>query len=152
MQAEEILDLGAGNQHRDAVGKSNNHRPRNKFHRRAHAGGAQHDQDGARHDGAHVQPVDAVHRDDPGHDHDECARGSADLSFRSAQGGDQEAGHDCAVNARLRRQPGGDGKRHSERQCHQANGDAGDDVLQKLVQSVFAKADDGLGQPPVVQL
>ena len=87
-----------------------NDRPRNKFHRRAHAGGAQHDQDGARHDGAHVQSVDAMHRHDPGYDDHERARGSADLGFRSAQGGDQKAGHDRAVNARLRREPGGDGE------------------------------------------
>ena len=38
MQSEEIFDLRAGNQHRNAVGESNHHRPRNELHRRAQAG------------------------------------------------------------------------------------------------------------------
>ena len=127
MQAEEIFDLRAGNQHRDAVGKADHHRPRNELHRRAHAGCAQHDQDGARHDGAHVQAVNAMHRDDPRNHDDEGAGGPANLSFRSAQRGDQKASDHRAVNAGLRRQSRCDGESHSERQCHQADGDSGND-------------------------
>ena len=152
MQAEEILDLGAGDQHRDAVGKSDHHRPRNKLHRRAHAGCAQNDEYRSRHDGAHVQAVDAVHGDDPGdHDHERAGR-TANLSLRSAQSGDQKAGDDGAVNAGLRRQSGGDGEGHGQRQGHQADGDSGDDVVQKFVEAVVAQAENGLGQPAVVQL
>ncbi len=132
MQAEEIFDLGAGDQHRDAVGKPDDHRPRNKLHRRAHAGRAQHDEYGARHHRAHVQAVDAVHGDDPGDHDDERAGGPANLSLRSAQGGDQKAGDDGAVDAGLRRQSGGDGEGHGQRQGHQADGDSGDDVLQEI--------------------
>ena len=106
----------------------------------------------AGHHRAHEQAVDAVHGDDPGHDDHERAGGSADLSLRSAQRGDQKARDDGAVDAGLRREAGGDGERHGQRQGHQTDGDAGDNVLQKLAQRVFAEADDGLGQPPVIQL
>ena len=52
MQAEEILDLRAGNQYGDAVGKANDHRPRNKLHRGSHAGCARTYEYGAGHHGA----------------------------------------------------------------------------------------------------
>ena len=136
MQAEEIFDLGAGNQHGDAVGKADDHRPRNKLHRGAHAGCAQNDEHDARHHGAHEQSVDAVDGDDPGDHDDERAGGSADLSLRSAQCGDQKAGDDGAVDARLRRQSGGDGESHGQRQGHQSNGDSGDDIFQKFAEAV----------------
>ena len=152
LQAEEILDLRAGDQHRDAVGKTDHHRARNKLHRRAHAGCAQHNEDGARHHGAHVQPVNAMHGDDPGDHDDESAGGSANLSLRSAQCRDQKAGDHRAVDAGLRRQSRCDGKGHGQRQGHQPDRDSGDDVFQKLVQTVVAQTDDGLGQPTVVQL
>ena len=46
---------------------------------------------------------------------------------RAAERGDQEAGDDGAVDAGLRREAGGDGERHRERQRDEADGDAGDD-------------------------
>ena len=152
VQAEEIFDLRAGNQHRDAVGKTDHDRPRNKLHRGAHAGRAQNDEDGARHDGAHVKPVNAMHGDDPRNYDDESAGGSANLSLRSAECGDQKAGDHRAVNAGLRRESRCDGEGHGQRQGHQADRDSSDDIFQKLVQTVFAQADNGLGQPAVVQL
>ena len=82
MQSEEILDLGAGDQHRDAVGKPDHHRPGNKLHRRAHAGRAQHDEYRARHYRTHVQAIDAVRSDDSSDHDDKRAGRTADLSFR----------------------------------------------------------------------
>ena len=152
LQAKEIFDLGAGDQHRDAIGKTDHNRARNKFHRGAHAGGAQHNEDGARHDGAHVQAVNAMHGDDPRDHDDESAGGSANLSLRSAQRGDQKAGDHGAVDAGLGRESRCDGKGHGQRQSHQPDRDSCDDVFQKLVQTVVTETNDGLGQPTVVQL
>ena len=87
----------------------------------------QHQQD-AGHHRAHEQAVDAVLGDDAGDDHDERAGRPADLEARAAERRDQEAGDDRAVDARLRRQAGGDGERHRQRQRDQADGDAGDQV------------------------
>ena len=64
LQPEEIFDLRAGDDDRDAVGESNDHRPRNELHRRAQAGDAQDHQHHARHQRAHEQAVDPVLRDD----------------------------------------------------------------------------------------
>ena len=152
MQAEEIFDLRAGNQHCDAVGKADDHRPRNKLHRGAHAGCAQNYKYGAGHHGAHVKSVNAMDGDDPGNYDDESAGGPANLGLRSAQCGDQKAGDHRAVDARLRRESGCNGESHGQRQGHQPDRDPGDDIFQKFAEAVFAQADDRLGQPPVVQL
>ena len=152
LQAEKIFDLGTGDQHRDAIGKTDYNRTRNELHRGAHAGCAQNDEDGTRHDGAHVQSVDAMHGDNPGnHDH-EGAGGSANLGFRSAERRDQKAGDYGAVDAGLRRESGSNRESHGQRQCDQTDRDSSDDVFQKLAQTVFAEADNRLGQPTVVQL
>ena len=152
VQAEKIFDLGARDQDRDAVGKSDYDRARNKLHRCAHTGCAQDDEYRARHDRTHVQAVDAVYGDDAGDDDDKCTCRPADLSLRSAQSGDQEPGHDGAIDAGLRCQPGSDRERHGQRQCHQADRDPGNHVMQKFVEAIVAQAQDGLGKPAVVQL
>jgi hypothetical protein len=152
VQAEEILDLRAGNQHRNAVGKTDDDGPRNELYRGAHSGCAQNDEDSARHHGAHVQTVNAVHGDDPRYHDDKRAGGTTNLCFRSAECRNQKASDHCAVNAGLRRQSGCYGKGHGQRQGDQANRDSSDHVFQKLVRTVFAQADNGLGQPAVVQL
>ena len=115
-EAEEILDLRAGDDHRDAVRESHNHRARNVFHRGAEPGDAQNDEQHARHQRAHEQAVQAVPRHDAVDDHDERARGAADLRRRSAQRGNQEPRHDGAIQSRLRRNARSDRKRHRQRQ------------------------------------
>jgi hypothetical protein len=101
---------------------------------------------------AHEQAVDTVYGDDSrDYDHERTG-GAANLGFRSAQGGDQKASDDSAVDARLRCESGGDGERHGQRQRHQADGNSGDDVVQEFVPVIVPQAEDGLGQPAVVQL
>ena len=97
-EAKEILDLRAGDKHRDAVRESNDNRSRNVLHRGAQPVDPQYDQQHARHQRAHEQAVQPVLRDDPVDDHDERARGSADLRGRSAQRGDQKPGDNRAIN------------------------------------------------------
>ena len=113
VEAKEVLGLSAGDQDGDAVSEPDHHRPGNKLHRSAHPGCAQDDEDCTRHQRAHIQAVDAMNRDDPGnYDHESAGR-AADLSLRSAQRGDEKAGHDRAIDSRLRRQSGSDGESHS---------------------------------------
>jgi len=76
--------------------------------------------------------------------------GPPDLGLRSTQRGDQKARHDRAVDSRLRRESGSDGKRHRQGQGHQADGDPGNQVVGKFVQGVTAQAKDGLRKPAVV--
>jgi hypothetical protein len=85
VQAEEILDLRTGDQDRDAVGKSDHDRPRNKLAGRAHAGRPQGHQYHSRHHGAHEQAIDAVHGDNTRYHHYKRARRTSDLRFRSTQ-------------------------------------------------------------------
>jgi hypothetical protein len=57
LEAEEVLDLRAGDEHRDAVGEADDDRPRQVLDGGAHAAGAQHDQHHAGHHRAHEQAV-----------------------------------------------------------------------------------------------
>ena len=79
MQSEEIFDLGAGDQDRNAVGESDDDRARDKFHRRAQPGNAHDHKQNAGHHGAHEQSVDAMNGNDACDHDDKCARRSADL-------------------------------------------------------------------------
>jgi hypothetical protein len=90
LQAEEIFHLRAGDQNGDAVGEADHDGARNELDGGAHAGDAHDHQQNSGHHGAHEKSVDAMKRDDAGHDDDEGAGGSADLSFGAAQQRDQE--------------------------------------------------------------
>ncbi len=91
------------------------------------------DEKDSSHHRAHEQAVDAVSGDDAGDYDYEGAGRSADLGLRSAERGDQKAGDDGAVDSGLRREAGGDGEGHGQRQRHQAYGDSGNQIEQKFV-------------------
>ena len=97
LRPKKVLDLRGSDQHRDAVGEPDGHRPRNELDRRAQPGDAHDHQQNARHDGHHGQARHAEPGDDSGHDDDERARRTADLRARSAQRGDQEVRRTTAV-------------------------------------------------------
>ena len=103
LQAEEVLDLGAGDQHGDAVRETDDDRTRNELDHRAHAGDAESDEQNAGDERAHEQPVDAILGDDAGDHDDERAGRPADLAARATKHRDEEAGDDRAVQARLGR-------------------------------------------------
>ena len=104
MNSKEVFDLCAGDEDGDAIGKSDDNRSRNELDGSAEAGCAHDDQEYPRHYRAHEQAVDAVDGDDArDYDHEGAGR-TANLHFRSAQGGDQETGDDGTVDACLRRQ------------------------------------------------
>jgi hypothetical protein len=125
-EAEEIFHLRAGDEDGNAVGKADDDGTRNVLYRGAHAGQAHDDENDAGHHRAHEQAVDAVRGDDAGDDDHEGSGGAADLGGRSAERGDQKAGHYGAIDSGLRREAGGDGEGHGERQSDQAYGDSGD--------------------------
>src|SRR5579872_911252 len=110
--AEEVLDLRAGDQHRDAVGETQYDRAGNEVDQGSQAGGPQNYEQDSRHQRAHKQAVQAVSRHDAVDDHDERPRWTSNLSGGPAQKRDQEAGYNRAVKSRLRRDSRGDGKRH----------------------------------------
>ena len=138
-QAEEIADLRAGNEDRDAVGETDDDRTRNEAHGRSQAGRAQHDEHHAGHQRADEQPLDPVARDDAGDDDDEGARRTANLQARAAQERDDAAGHDGRIDAGLRGQSRRDGEGQRQGQRDEAHRDAGRDV------------GDGLGAVVVMQ-
>ena len=76
-QAEEILDLRAGNQDRDAVGEADHNRPRNVFDGLPQSGDPQQHQHEPRHEGAHIQSIDPIFGNDVIHDDDKSAVGPA---------------------------------------------------------------------------
>src|SRR5947209_6235523 len=79
LEAEEILDLRAGDEHRDAVGEAHNYRPGQEFDGRPEPGEAEQDQHDSGHERADIEPVDAVPGDDAEDDDDERPGRPADL-------------------------------------------------------------------------
>lgn len=126
-------------------------RARNKFDAGPEPGCAHDHEQNSSHDRAHEKAVDSADGDDAGNDYDERAGGSADLRFRAAEGGDEESGDDGAVDAGLRREAGGDGKRHGQRKCDEADRDSGDQVQQEFVAIAVAQAEDRLRKPIVTE-
>ena len=78
-QTKEILDLGAGDDDRNAVRETNDDRTRYELDRRSQTCHAQEQKDHPSHQGAHEQPVNPVFRDNAKNHDDECARRTADL-------------------------------------------------------------------------
>ena len=142
-QSEEILDLRGGDQHRDAVGESDDDRARNEAHRRAEAGESHRDEQDARHQRDQREAAHSEARHNAGDDDDKCAGGPADLGARAAQRGNQEAGNHRGVEAGLRGYARGDAERHGQRQGHQPDSDAGEQIVQKRLR-VIASAKPGL--------
>jgi hypothetical protein len=122
-EAEKIFDLAENDEHRDAVGETDDERARKEFDQVTHAHCAHRDQHAARHDGADEQVGVTVLRDDAVHDDDERARRPADLHTRTAQERDDEAGDDGGEDARFRFRTGCDREGDSEWQSDHADRD-----------------------------
>ena len=83
------------------------------------------------------QPVDAVGRDDAGHDGCEGGGGAGDLHARAAEEGDQESCDNCGVEPLLGTDARCDCQRDGERQRHDGDYDARHDVAGKLLFELF---------------
>ena len=71
-------------------------------------------------------------RHDSGNHDDECAGGPADLRLGAAQQRTSKTRDDRAIDSGLRREARRNRKGHRQRQCHQADGDTGDEITQNL--------------------
>jgi hypothetical protein len=92
-----------------------------------------HEQHEAGHEGRDREPLDPVLLHDAVDDHDERARGPADLYSRTAQGGNQEPGDDRGDQAAFGRHAAGNGERDGERQGDNANDHARRQVVRELL-------------------
>ena len=146
-EAEEVLDLGAGDEDGDAVGEAHDAGARDELDCGAEPGDAQQNEQHAGHEGAEQEAVFAVAGQDAEDDDDKCAGGAADLAARTAQRGDGEAGDDRSVEAGLRRCAGRNGEGHGQGKRDQADGDAGDHVGGEFLRAVITQAEDGLRNP-----
>src|ERR1700722_10810607 len=79
-EAEEVLDLGAGDKDRDAVGKAHDDRAGDELDGRAQAGDAKQNEYDAGYEGADQQAILAVALQDAKDDDDKGASGAADLA------------------------------------------------------------------------
>ena len=138
LQAEEVLELRAGDEERDAVGEADDDRARDEPDRRCRARWPR---------STSITPAIIVHMnrpstpcfgDDAGDDDDERAGRPADLGARSAERRDRKPVTMRAVDAGLGRQPGRDGERHRQRQRDEADGDARDQVADEGARSCSA--------------
>ncbi len=147
VQAEEILDLGAGNQDRDAVGESHHDRTRDELYRCSQTRRAQDDQHHPGHHRADQQPIEAIARQDAKDDDDKRPSRPADLIPRSAQSGDCEPRDNCGIQAGFRWRSSGDGKGHCQRQRHQAHCDSRKKIGAELLRRVVTQREDGFRRP-----
>ena len=131
LQAEEIFDLRGRDQQRNAVGKSDDDGAGDELDRVSQTRESEHQQDHARHHRDHQQSVESMFGDDARHDDDESAGGSADLNPRTAQRRNDEPADDCGVDPGLWRDARSDAERHRQRECHQADREARDEIGQK---------------------
>ena len=145
LQAEEVADLAREDDQRDAGREPDGHGIGDELDRAAHAHEPEDDEDDSGHQRGDEQPVHPVALHHAGDDHDERARGAADLHPRAPQGGDQEAGDDGGVQAALGGQTTGDRERDGERQRHDADDDAGCEVRRELRAGVALERRDELG-------
>jgi hypothetical protein len=140
---EEIFHLSGEDDHCDARREASDDRIRNEFDQRAHARQAEQNEDEAGDDRADHQAFVAELRDDAEDDHDEGAGRSADLHAAAAECGDEEAGDDRGVKPALRRHARGDRERERQRQCHDADNNAREQITQELLASdSFANTND----------
>ncbi len=132
LQAEEILDLGEENDHRDAVGEADDHGDRNETDELPHAGDAHGEQEDAGENGGAHQVGVTVNGDDAIDDGDEGAGRATDLHARSAEERNDEAGDDGSPDACSGRNAGGDREGHGERQGEHADRDSRGQILAEL--------------------
>ena len=132
LEAEEILDLREKDDHRDAVGETDDHRNRDEADHAAEAEGPHGDEYHPGQHGGDEQVGDAVVDHDGVDDRDEGAGRAADLNPRATQQGDQEAGDNGRPDAGGGRHPRGDSEGHGQRQGEHPDGNACARVMGEL--------------------
>ena len=129
---QKILQLRQDDQHRDAVGKADDDRHRNEAHQIAKPSQSHREQQYAGTHRRDQQVGETVLRDDSVNDHHEGAGRPADLHTRATERGDQKSRDDRGEKSLLGFRSAGDTERHGKRQCNDADGHAGRQILDEL--------------------
>ncbi len=145
-EAEEVLDLGGGDQHGDAVGETDDDHAGNEADGGAEASESHDEENDSGHDGDHGKAGHAEAGDDAGNDDDKGAGGPTDLGARAAEGGDEEPGDHGRIEAGLRRDSGGDAEGHGKRQSDKTHRDSGEQVVEEHLARVGAQGQNRLGE------
>jgi hypothetical protein len=136
LETEKVRQLQRGDHHADARGEAEHDGVRYELDQRAHPRQAQRHQDDPRHDGGEQQAPQPVLLDDRQQDHHEGRCRSGYIESRAAGQGDDRPGDDRGVEPVLGRDAGGDGERHGQGNGHDADGQAGENVLAKIRRTV----------------
>ena len=147
LQSEEVLDLRGEDGERDARGEAHHDGIRDELDDGAQTKHAQQDEKEAGHDGGDEEARKAELRHDTINNDDECTRRPTDLDTAAPQRRDDHARHDGGEDAghrpdgvlHITSRRGGNGKGDGQRQRHDADHNAGDEVGGKLPAVVASK-------------
>ena len=138
LQAEEILELQAGDDHRDAGGEAGGHRIGDELDQLAHPRQPHtHQHDPGHETGGH-QSAEAIFFGDGMQDHDEGGGWAGHAEAGAAGQSDQHSGDNGGIKTVLRRHPTADGQRHRQRHRDDADGDARQQVGLQLGEVIAA--------------
>ena len=136
LQAEQVAHLRERDQYRNAVGEANDHTHWHVTHQGAQPEQTEQEKQHTGAGGGDQQVGHAVALDDAVDDHDEGAGRSADLHRGTSQRRDDEASDDGGPQTGFGLEPAGNGKRHGQRQRHDAHRDARTHVAHQFVPGV----------------
>jgi hypothetical protein len=131
-QTEEVLPLPGPDDDGDARSETRDDGIGNELDDRPETRDAEEQQDHAGQQRRDLQPVDAVPGSNARQDDDERAGRTCNLQPTAPEHGNSQAGDDGRVEALLGFGPRSDRKRHRQRQRHDADDHAGNDVAQPV--------------------
>ena len=126
--SKNILDLAGKDDDADTGGEPHRNRIGNELDVGAEPHQAGGDQQHARHQSREDDAVNPVTLDRQRNQHDERAGGTADLKPAATEQRDKESAYDGGGQAAIRRDAGGDGDGHRQRQRHDRHRESSDDV------------------------
>ena len=138
MQTQKILDLRNPDQHRNPIGKTDNHRHRNEFNQNSHAKKTHCPQHETRHKRGQQQPADTIALDNSIHNHDKRTRRPANLHARAAEQRNQKTRNNRRENTSFGLQPRRNRKRHCQRQSHDRHGRTGAQIFDQSLGVITA--------------
>ena len=132
-QPKEVRDLAKRDNDGDTGGKAHRHGERDELDDGTELRKPENDEQNARKERRRCQAVVAVLAHDAVDNHDEGARGAANLEAGAAQQGNSKARDNRRVETPFRADAGGDGERDGERKRQNAN----DDTRHEVAHEVF---------------
>ena len=139
-ETEEVVPLPRPDDDADPGREANNDGVGDELHQAAQLGHAHDHQDHPGHQGGDLQPIEPVLRRNAGQDDDEGAGRTRNLQAAATERGGNKTGHNRGVDTILGFRSRGNGKGHRQRQSHQADHDACNDVGEPIAGSEIAAA------------